>query len=176
MRLTHIIIECDDYDLQLRFWTAALGPGGGIPADAELLLRDRAEPLSTVGRASVEGYGRHGALGLRFGPDRGPVEEEVARLVGLGASVVRKYHSGWGIGEVVMADPEGNEFLLESNDDDSVIEARMERGERGDGGPFWADAVPPHPLESTLIGVAFESEATPSAPADVEGVRPAPGR
>jgi hypothetical protein len=87
------------------------------------------------------------------------VEEEVARLVGLGATVVRKYHSGWGIGEVVMADPEGNEFLLESHDDDHVVETRLEQGDREDGGPFWADAVPPEPRSGTVFGVAITAEA-----------------
>ncbi len=38
----------------------------------------------------------------------GPVADEVARLAGLGATVLERHG-----GHVVMADPEGNEFCVE---------------------------------------------------------------
>lgn len=165
MRLNHIIIQCDDVERQRNFWEAALGSGGGFTEDAEFWIRDRNEEVSTIGRAMADGYGqRPRSTCLRFVPDRGTVVEETARLVALGATVIRKYHNGWGFGEVVLADPEGNEFLLESDDEDSVVEARLAEGRREDGGPFWADAVPPEPLARTVIGTAYARTADTDDP------------
>jgi predicted enzyme related to lactoylglutathione lyase len=39
-------------------------------------------------------------------------EQEVARLVGIGASVVADHRTPEGLGWVVLADPEGNEFCV----------------------------------------------------------------
>ena len=46
-------------------------------------------------------------------PAEGSQEEEVARLVGLGARVLEDRRSSTPGGWVVMADPEDNEFCLE---------------------------------------------------------------
>jgi uncharacterized protein YndB with AHSA1/START domain len=47
-------------------------------------------------------------------PDTGTRDEEVRRVVGLGATEVADHrdHYGSGVGWVVLADPEGNEFCI----------------------------------------------------------------
>jgi hypothetical protein len=43
-------------------------------------------------------------------------DEEVARLIGLGATQIDDRRSADGAGWVVLADPEGNEFCVERSD------------------------------------------------------------
>jgi hypothetical protein len=51
-------------------------------------------------------------------PTSGTRDEEVARLIGLGATEVddQRNHYGPGIGWMVLADPEGNEFCILRSD------------------------------------------------------------
>ena len=53
-------------------------------------------------------------LHLDLRPSDGSRDEEVERVLGLGATVVddQRDHYGPGVGWVVMADPEGNEFCI----------------------------------------------------------------
>src|SRR4051812_847757 len=54
------------------------------------------------------------APGLPTEPRMAALEEEAARLVGLGASRGRRYEAdAAGAGHIVMQDPEGNEFCLD---------------------------------------------------------------
>lgn len=80
---------------------------------------------------------------MRFTPEAGlSLQNEVERLVAHGASVIEKVHRGWGIGEVILADPEGNFFAVESSDKEAVeAEKAMISTDREAGGPFWEDAV-----------------------------------
>jgi hypothetical protein len=50
-------------------------------------------------------------------------EEEVARLLGLGASVVEDHRKEDGSGWVWLADPEGNDFCVERSADERSAQA-----------------------------------------------------
>ena len=56
----------------------------------------------------------------RMHPDLAPVDrtrdEEVERLVALGATRIADHRAADGAGWVVLADPEGNEFCVERSD------------------------------------------------------------
>jgi hypothetical protein len=105
-----VTFDCADPLALAAFWAAALG--SNVDED------------STADRAWVEPAGWGGpSLWFQRVPERktaknrqhfdlravGSVETEVERLVGLGASTLRP-----GDDIVVMADPEGNEFCVES--------------------------------------------------------------
>ena len=51
-----------------------------------------------------------------MGPTDRTRDEEVARLSALGASVIADHRTAEGLGCVVMADPEDNEFCIERGD------------------------------------------------------------
>ncbi|MBC3844627.1 hypothetical protein GXW82_43965 [Streptacidiphilus sp. 4-A2] len=63
---------------------------------------------------------------------------ETARVVALGATVLGKYHNGWGCGWVELADPSGTMFVIasaEPADPDALLATDREVTD-----PFWADA------------------------------------
>jgi hypothetical protein len=58
-------------------------------------------------------------------PAEGTRDDEVARLVGLGAKEIddQRHHYGPGVGWVVMADPEGNEFCVLRSEAERAVAA-----------------------------------------------------
>jgi hypothetical protein len=107
-----VTFDCSDALVLAAFWAEALG--SNVDED------------STADRAWVEPAGWGGPnLWFQRVPEgktaknrqhfdlraMGPVEAEVERLVALGASVLRDSDDGE---LVVMADPEGNEFCVET--------------------------------------------------------------
>jgi hypothetical protein len=58
-------------------------------------------------------------LHLDLRPSAGTRDEELARLLGLGATQVADLREGDGSGWVVLADPEGNEFCILRSEDES---------------------------------------------------------
>jgi hypothetical protein len=97
--IKNLTVDCDDALMVARFWAAVLGSD----VDEE----------STTERAYVEAAAWGGPrvhLDLRALTS---MEEEVERLVGLGATVVGRHP---GITE--LRDPEGNEFCVEPGPDD----------------------------------------------------------
>ena len=113
--IKNLTVDCDDALVVARFWAAALG--SDVDED------------STPERAYVEAAA-WGGPNIWFRGGRGPklagnrvhldlraltsMDEEVERLVGLGASVVERHAA---ITE--LRDPEGNEFCVEPGPGDS---------------------------------------------------------
>jgi predicted enzyme related to lactoylglutathione lyase len=110
----NLTFDCDDALVVASFWAAALGSN----VDEE----------STPERAYVESAGWGGpniwfrrGRGAKSAPNRlhidlrplTTMDEEVGRLVALGATVLTPYDD-----IVVMQDPEGNEFCVESGPGD----------------------------------------------------------
>ncbi len=136
---------------QAKFWAAITGGhvmaahGGGsvvLPVgDVEIhLLEDAsARPEDT---------------GLVFSHGSDSLPAEISRLTGLGARVVKKVNRGWGVGEVVLADPEGNSFIVSSSD--AEVRAFEESDEAAPLDPFWADAEQPELTSGTGTTVAAE--------------------
>jgi predicted enzyme related to lactoylglutathione lyase len=107
-----VVIDCADHDVVAPFWSAMLGwdpvrvneqyvalrPPPGEDAPFSILFQEVPEPKVVKNRAHID-----------F--DAGDMEAEVARLVGLGATVIAERSLGdlrW----TVVADPEGNEFCV----------------------------------------------------------------
>ncbi len=110
-----VVLDCAELDPLVRFWSAALGyvqwfepfgqfaglkppPGdsrGGLP----LIFQRVPEPKSVKNRAHVDFEAVDRSV-------------EVARLVGLGATLVREVDEIPGLRWTVMADPAGNEFCV----------------------------------------------------------------
>jgi hypothetical protein len=112
LRVTEVVIDCADHGLVVEFWAAALGyerrevneqyvalvPPAREPGLPPLLFQRVPEPKIAKNRVHLD--------------FRAPVmADEVARLVGLGATLLAERSLGdfsW----TVLADPEGNEFCV----------------------------------------------------------------
>lgn len=133
-----IEIECSD-PLELgKFWSgvlkAPIGPGtDGVhiasPGDEHSMSLYLVEE-----RASDRPRNR---VRLWLNPMQGSLADEVSRLTGLGAVVIEKRWAmeSYSLGVVVMADPEGNEFCIESSDREvSEVVKRLEGDSDGPDG------------------------------------------
>ena len=128
--------DCSDPDALASFWAEALGyrkdwewdeptvrwmREGGLPEDqmgsrAAVSDPDGRGPRLFFQRVPEPKAGKNRLhLDLNVGPER--IDEEVARLGRLGATVVREVDEAYGPIPsqrwVTMADPEGNEFCVE---------------------------------------------------------------
>lgn len=124
LRLTEIVVDCRNPVALASFWCAALGyhvirvdddqveigPWEQEPADLADQVRAAPTPPTIVFVVVGEGKGVKNRLHLDVRPvDRSP-EDEVERLLGLGASRV---DIGQGpVPWTVLTDPEGNEFCV----------------------------------------------------------------
>ena len=117
-KFTELAIDCADPDVLARFWCSVL--------DYE--VQDEDDGLVAIGPATIpegknhlgpvppmltfahvpEGKTVKNRLHLDVNPTDRSQDEEIARLIGLGATVVNdnRPEFGW----VTLADPEGNEF------------------------------------------------------------------
>lgn len=118
--LLNVTFDCADPRAQAEFWSAVTGdpasdqsqPGNpfwlvGSPSGntgPRLVFVPVREPKRAKNRVHVD-----------IVPADRPQSAELERLVGLGASVVDDRRQVEGGGWVVLADPEGNEFCLESD-------------------------------------------------------------
>jgi predicted enzyme related to lactoylglutathione lyase len=112
LHVTEVVIDCAEHGRVVDFWAAALGyerravneqyvvlvPPGREPGPPPLLFQKVPEPKTVKNRVHLD-----------FRADS--MADEVARLVGLGATVLTERSLGdfaW----TVLADPEGNEFCV----------------------------------------------------------------
>ena len=126
-RLTEVIIDCHDLEVEAKFWAAVLdyervaggdgwicigpsGPFGPNPTDAD--WRAAAQPPNISFVLVPEEKSLKNRVHLDVTPIDGNQAQEVDRLTGLGARTVDigQGAQSW----VVMADPEGNEFCVMS--------------------------------------------------------------
>ncbi|MGW1291302.1 VOC family protein [Streptomyces sp. NPDC002533] len=110
----HITIDCSDAYGLGSFWARALGAplsGEDRPGDPEALLETPGaailfvrvdEPKQTKNRVHLD-----------IQPDDRSRDEEVERLLALGATLVADHRRPNGRGWATLADPEGNEFCVE---------------------------------------------------------------
>lgn len=112
LRVTEVVIDCTDHGAVVDFWRDALGyarrevsaqyvalvPPAREPGLPPLLFQKVPEVKAVKNRVHLDFRAK--VMG-----------DEVARLVGLGATVVAERALG-GSRWTVMADPEGNEFCL----------------------------------------------------------------
>ncbi|MEU6841447.1 VOC family protein [Streptomyces sp. NPDC046716] len=120
-RFTELAVDCHDPERLAAFWCAVLGfevidrsegkveIGSWVPT-AEA-VRARQMPPTVFFVRVPEGKAAKNRLHLDVSPIDRSTDDEVTRLLGLGAT---KADVGQGSGRswVVMADPEGNEFCV----------------------------------------------------------------
>ena len=120
-RLRDIVIDCSHPASLARFWAAALDGYAVAPYDDEEIERLRSLGITDLEddpSVLVEGPGPR--IFVQRVPEAKQVknrahldltaehpEQEISRLVSLGASVVQRYES-----HVLLADPQGNEFCV----------------------------------------------------------------
>jgi Glyoxalase-like domain len=116
--LRNITVDCRDALALVRFWAAVLGwnvyfdddppvlvaPSFPPPVGPTMLFIPVPEPRTVKNRVHLDVV-----------PNDRPRDEEVARLVELGAVLVEDHRNetGDGLGWVWLADPEGNDFCVE---------------------------------------------------------------
>ena len=131
--ILNITFDCTDASRVARFWAEASGwplrqqhaepgheefsvgpPAGSHELGPRLYFTTVPEPKAAKNRVHLD-----------LLPASGNQQDEIARLVRLGATVAGSQVPG--AGWVVMADPEGNEFCLEPGPDDED-----DQGSKGD--------------------------------------------
>ncbi|WP_354639636.1 VOC family protein [Kitasatospora camelliae] len=113
-RVHFITTDCADPYPLARFWAAVLD--GSLheddkPGDPQALVR--ADGLSLLFIQVPESKSVKNRLHLDLQPQDRTRDEEVERLLGLGAAQLADHRNPDGTGWVTMTDPEGNEFCVE---------------------------------------------------------------
>ncbi|MDP9829269.1 VOC family protein [Kineosporia succinea] len=116
--LRHLTIDCADAWALGEFWRQVTGYTGdpanpNEPGDDEYLIVPPAGGLGLLFIPVPEGKSGKNRLHLDIAPDDRTRDEEVERLLTLGASVFEDHRRPDGTGWVTMRDPEGNEFCVE---------------------------------------------------------------
>lgn len=122
----HITFDCADPYPLAEFWAAVVGgrvhPESGAD-DALVECPDGSPGLLFI--RVPEGKAVKNRVHLDIGPSgSGTRDDEVDRILGLGATFLSDFRRDDGSGFVVLADPERNEFCVERGD--------MERAEPAD--------------------------------------------
>ncbi|WP_049571463.1 VOC family protein [Nonomuraea sp. SBT364] len=110
-----VTIDCaDPYELAT-WWSKATGlplGEGDVPGDDEVMLRTKQDPFLLFIRVP-EGKSVKNRLHLDVNGTEGRTrDQEVERLLGLGATIYDDRRKDDGTGWVTMLDPEGNEFCV----------------------------------------------------------------
>ncbi|MFE0510950.1 VOC family protein [Streptomyces sp. NPDC058964] len=110
--IRHVTIDCADAYALGSFWSQALGQPlheDDNPGDPEALIEGAGLLFVTVPDPKTVKNRVH----LDLQPQDRTRDEEVERLLGLGATLVNDRRREDGTGWAVLADPEGNEFCVE---------------------------------------------------------------
>ncbi|MFE7648004.1 VOC family protein [Streptomyces phaeoluteigriseus] len=111
-KIRHMTIDSADAYALASFWSAALGEPlqeDDHPGDEEALIEGAGLLFVTVPERKTVKNRVH----LDLQPQDRTREEEVDRLLALGATLVADHRRADGTGWAVLADPEGNEFCVE---------------------------------------------------------------
>jgi predicted enzyme related to lactoylglutathione lyase len=110
LHLHSVTFDCDDPAALASFWAGVTGyeQGGSSPFFAELRGDGSVGPRMMFIKVP-EGKTAKNRCHLDLGTV--DLDEEVTRVVGLGAAVVGR-HEEWGVTWATLRDPEGNEFCI----------------------------------------------------------------
>ena len=115
--VSHTTVDCADAHALSRWWQAVLDyvenpEDPNEPGDEECLItsRDGQHHLLFIEVPEAKSVKNRVHLDLR--PREGTRDEELARLLDLGAVALDDRRESDGTGWVVLADPEGNEFCI----------------------------------------------------------------
>jgi predicted enzyme related to lactoylglutathione lyase len=115
--IRHITVDAHDPHALAAFWAHVTGytlHPETEPADTEVLLQapEPAAPGLLFIRVPDDKQAKN-RVHVDVQPPVGTRDEEVERLLGLGATVYEDHRRDDGLGWVTMRDPEGNEFCVE---------------------------------------------------------------
>lgn len=111
-KIRHVTIDCADAYALAGFWSQVLGEPlheDDHPGDPEALIEAAGLLFVTVPEPKTVKNRIH----VDLQPEDHTRDEEVRRLLALGATLVDDQRREDGTGWVVLADPEGNEFCVE---------------------------------------------------------------
>lgn len=123
MILRHVTIDCANPFELATFWSTVTGwplSDEDSPGDPEALV-EAPSPLPGMLFIRVpEGKTVKNRIHFDWMPTERTRDEEVERVIGLGAKLYEDHRTAEGLGWVTLLDPEGNEFCVERS-----------KGERG---------------------------------------------
>lgn len=116
-RISHTTVDVLDAHAAAAFWSAVLGfaddpDDPNLPGDDECLIQSPDGVQRLLFIEVPEAKSVKNRLHLDLEPTTGGRDEELARLLALGARQVEDRRRPDGSGWVVLADPEGNEFCI----------------------------------------------------------------
>ncbi|WP_416978331.1 VOC family protein [Streptomyces sp. T028] len=120
--IRHVTIDCSDAYALAGFWSEVLGlprHEDDKPGDEEALIEGAGLLFVTVPEAKTVKNRVH----LDLQPQDRTREEEVERLLALGATLVSDMRRPDGTGWALLADPEGNEFCVERSEGERAATA-----------------------------------------------------
>jgi len=127
-RISHTTFDARDAYAQSLFWSQVLDfsenpddPNAPEHDECLILSKDRSQVLLFIN--VPEGKTVKNRLHLELVPTDRSRDEEVERLLSLGATQVADHRSPGGRGWVTLADPEGNEFCVLSRESRIVAPA-----------------------------------------------------
>lgn len=120
-RVNSITFDCLDWESQVDFWSRASNfvedpENPNAPGDPVGMLVSPEQKWQLLFIPVPEGKTVKNRLHLDVVPTDGTRDEEVERLLGIGATQVADHRKDDGSGWVVLADPEGNEFCVERSE------------------------------------------------------------
>ena len=117
-RPRNVTFDCADPYAQAKFWSQVTGFQGdpedpNLPEDQEAILLGPDGHPNLLFIKVPEGKTVKNRVHLDLMPTDRTRDEEVDRLLGLGATLVADHRRSDGSGWAVLADPEGNELCVE---------------------------------------------------------------
>ncbi|AJC61306.1 hypothetical protein GZL_08783 [Streptomyces sp. 769] len=112
--MRHLTFDCSDAYRLGQFWAAVLDGSladDDAPGDPEAVVTAPGSALLFI--AVPEGKTVKNRVHVDLQPQDRSRDEEVARVLALGATMVEDHRKPDGTGWVTLADPEGNEFCIE---------------------------------------------------------------
>ncbi|ONI68294.1 glyoxalase [Kribbella sp. ALI-6-A] len=112
----HITVDAENPYQLATFWSQATGwpvSSDDAPGDDEVLIEAPAPIPGLLFIAVPESKAVKNRVHLDWVPEGRTRDEEVTRLLGLGATVHEDHRTPEGPGWVTLLDPEGNEFCVE---------------------------------------------------------------
>jgi glyoxalase superfamily protein len=115
--VSHTTVDCRDAYSLARWWAEVLDytadpDDPNLPGDEECLVRSRDRRHHVLFVQVPEAKQVKNRVHFDLRPSDGTRDEELARLLALGATEVDDRRNPDGTGWVVLADPEGNEFCI----------------------------------------------------------------
>jgi predicted enzyme related to lactoylglutathione lyase len=126
MILRHITIDCADPYRLATFWSETTGwPVSDIdkPGDDEVLIEAPSPVPGILFIRVPEAKTVKNRMHFDWQPTERSRDDEVERVIGLGAKLHEDHRTADGRGWVTLLDPEGNEFCIEQRKSQSAAQA-----------------------------------------------------